>query len=1035
MSTSRRTFIKATAAVGGFGAFITGYAYTAKNAVIGLFSGNATGVKPRDRIFGNALEPEYTIDAKTKKLTANPNQQVSMTMCMGCSTICGVRVRIDKKTNKVIRVSGNPFHPLSHDTHLNFETPLRDAYVSMSGIEDSGLNGRSTACARGNAVLDLMYDPLRIKSPMKRVGPRGAGKWQPISFEQLISEVVDGGDLFGEGHVDGLAAIRDINTPLDADNPEYGPKANQLLVMEAGDYGQESLLKRFAFNSFGTRNFGHHGSFCGFSFRAGSGAFMNDLKKYSHSKPDYDNIEFAIFWGTSPSQAGNPFKRQGRMVAKARSKGNLTYVVVEPTQTNSSSLAARASNHWIPVKPGGDLAMAMGMIQWILKNERYNKGYLQIPGPKSGKANNESLWTNATHLIISDENHPRFGLFLRASDLNLSFAPDKKPHGKNDSYFVINSKNKKLEAHTGVLTAELFVDETISTVNGKLKVKSSLQQLKEQADRLSLEEYSEISKVTVNVIKGLAHKFTSHGRKAATNVHGGMMSTTGFYSTYAILMLNALIGSVNQRGGTTIKGGTFPEFKPGPRYNLVKFPGKVKPKGVFLSRSRFPYEKTSEYKRRVAAGESPYPTKHPWYAISPPLLNEHFVGAFSGYPYKLKAFISHMSNPVYGTPGMKAAMEEKLKDPKEIPLQIGIDAFINETNVYSDYLVPDSVSYESWGWAGVWAGVTTKVSTARWPVVEPAQDKSAEGHPITMDLFFIAAAKRMKLPGFGDNAIPDKNGKLHDLHRPEDFYLRAAANVAFAGDPVADVSDDDIALSGVSRIMPDIEKILKPEEQRKVANVYAHGGRFENLSEAYKGNKAKHQHKKTLCIYNEKVAASTNTITGKRYSGCPGYYEQQVLDGTPLRQLYPEHEWPFLLTNYKSNLQSSLSIAAERLRQIKPYNPVAINRKDALRLKIETGDKVRISTPGGSVIAAVQVRDGIIEGALGIEHGFGHTELGARTHHFGDKVIEGRPALKSGINLNDIGLLDSSRPGQVPLSEIFVGGSVRQALPAKLEKV
>jgi len=1034
MSTTRRKFIKASAALGGLGAFVAGYTYTAKHAIQGLLTGSS-GEKPRDRIAGNAPEPEYSIDPKTHKLSLNPKQQVSMTMCMGCSTICGVRVRIDKAAQKVIRITGNPYHPLSNDEHLDFDTPVRDAFVSMSGVGDAGLDGRSTACARGNAVLELLYDPMRIKTPMKRVGPRGAGRWAPISFEQLVKEVVDGGDLFGEGHVDGLAAIRDLKTPIDPENPEYGPKANQLLVMNAGSYGQENLLKRFAFNSFGTRNFGHHGAFCGFSFRAGSGALMNDLKKYSHTKPDFANVKFAIFWGTSPSQAGNPFKRQGRMVARARTKGELSYVVVEPTQTNASSLAAHTRNTWLPVKPGGDLAMALGMIRWILENDRYNKAYLEIPGPKGGKANNESLWTNATHLIISDPKHPRYGHFLRGSDVAIAVKGSTKPYGNKDPYLVINKENNKLVPHTDALAAQLFVDQSIDTPNGPLSVKSSLQQLRQEAQRLTLEEYSTLCKVPVNVIKGLAHKFTSYGRKAATNVHGGMMSTVGFYSAYAILMLNALIGSVNQRGGTTIKGGKFPDFKPGPRYNLVKFPGKIKPKGVFLSRSRFPYEKTSEYKRRVAAGESPYPTKQPWYAFSPPLLNEHFVGAFSGYPYKLKALISHMANPVYGTPGMKSAMEAKLKDPKELPLFIGVDGFINETNVYADYLVPDSVSYECWGWAGVWAGTVTRVSTARWPVVEPAQDKSASGDPITMELFLIEVAKRMKLPGFGDNAIPDKDGKLHPLHRPEDFYLRAAANVAFAGEAVPDITDDEIAVSGVSRIMPAIEKTLTTEEQRKVAYLYARGGRFENMSGAYRGDRAKHQYKKTLCIYNEKVATSTNTITGKRYSGCPSYYEHQVIDGTPLRKLYPQDEWPFLLTNYKSNLQSSLSIAAERLRQIKPYNPIAINRKDAQHLKIESGDKVRISTPGGSVIGIVQVRDGIIEGALGIEHGFGHTELGGRAHQFGDKVIAARPALRSGINLNDIGLLDNSRNGKVPLSEVFVGGSVRQALPAKIEKV
>src|SRR2546429_5863940 len=42
------------------------------------------------------------------------------------------------------------------------------------------------------------------------------------------SEVCDGGDLFGEGQVEGLRAIWDTKTPLDADNPEFGPRSNQL---------------------------------------------------------------------------------------------------------------------------------------------------------------------------------------------------------------------------------------------------------------------------------------------------------------------------------------------------------------------------------------------------------------------------------------------------------------------------------------------------------------------------------------------------------------------------------------------------------------------------------------------------------------------------------------------------------------------------------------------------------------------------------------------------------------------------------------
>ena len=44
----------------------------------------------------------------------------------------------------------------------------------------------------------------------------------------------------------------------------------------------------------------------------------------------------------------------------------------------------------------------------------------------------------------------------------------------------------------------------------------------------------------------------------------------------------------------------------------------------------------------------------------------------------------------------------------------------------------------------------TKVSTGRWPIVEPRVAKTAEGEPVCMESFFIAVAKRLGLPGFGE---------------------------------------------------------------------------------------------------------------------------------------------------------------------------------------------------------------------------------------------------------------------------------------------
>ncbi|MFA0438736.1 tetrathionate reductase subunit A [Vibrio sp. 10N.286.49.C2] len=1029
MDNKRRQFLKSGIAVGGLGAFAAGYATTTKHMVEGVIEGTA-GQKTRDIHHGNSLEPEYSVNSNGN-LIPNPNQRVAPSMCFGCWTLCGLRVRIDNRNDEILRISGNPYHPLSHQNHIPFETPVKDAYLGLAG--ESGLEGRSTACARGNGMMEIRNSPYRITQPLKRVGKRGEGKWQPISYEQLIDEVVEGGDLFGEGHVDGLAAIRDLDTPVDPLNPEYGPKANQLLMTNAGNEGRDDILKRFAFNSFGTRNFGHHGSYCGYAFRAGSGAFMNDLDKFSHLKPDFDNAEYVIFIGMSPAQAGNPFKRQARQLAKARTEGKLEYTIITPSlPAGSSSLAAGDNNNWIPIKPASDSALVLGMIRWIIDNERYNATFLAQPGVSAMKKAGTAHWCNATHLVISDPHHPRQGSFLRASDMNLPF--EGEAQSDTDPYVIVDAQSNTLGINTQANEATLFVDRDIELAGEVVRVKSSLQRLKEEAFKHDLTFYSQQCGIAETEISALAKRFTSYGTKAVVDTHGGNMHTNGFYNAFTIVMLNALVGNINRKGGAMAKAGGYPTSGKGPRYDFTQFAGKTAPKGVFLSRSKFPYQKSSEYKRRVAAGQSPYPTRAPWYPISAPLLTEHLSAAIDGYPYRAKAWINHMANPIYGVPGLKTLLEDKLKDPKELGLIISIDAFINETTALSDYIVPDTVTYESWGMATPWHDVPVKTVTARWPVVEPRTEKTADGRAICLEDFLIDVAKKMKLGGFGDKAIPDANGQWHSIHTAEDFYLRSAANLAFVKGGVPDVSAEDIVWSGLERLMPAMQKTLTPDELKRVAFIFARGGRFEDASQTYQGELMKYKWTKPLAIWNEKLGTSRNTMTGEFYSGCPTWHPQKLSDGTPLEEQYPSSEWPFSLTNFKSNIHSAVSNLSPRLNSIKGVNPVYIHPSDAEKAGIQTGDRFVVETPDASTEALAMVVDGIRPGTLGFEHGFGHTELGERAHWIGDQQQPVKAMRGDGVNINDIGLVDPTRQGKGVMLDWVVGAAARQSLPAKIRK-
>ncbi|HDL7088952.1 TPA: tetrathionate reductase subunit TtrA [Yersinia enterocolitica] len=1022
---TRRQWLKGSLALGGVVAFGASYHAVARKTLAGLVDGSA-GKLTLDPISGNALPTEGRVGPQWQ---ANPQQAVSMTQCFGCWTLCGLRVRVDTQQNKILRIAGNPYHPLSHDHHFPYQLPVGEALQRLGG--EQGMTGRSTACARGATLLEGVDSPYRITEPMKRAGPRGSGKWQRISFEQLVAEVTEGGDLFGEGPVEGLRAIRDLDTPIDAKQPSLGPKANQLLVTNAGDDGRDAFIQRFAHQAFGTKNLGSHGAYCGLAYRAGSGALMGDLDKNAHVKPDWDNVRFALFLGTSPAQSGNPFKRQGRQLANARQRDDFNYVVVAPALPLTTTLANQ-HNRWVPVLPGTDAALAMGIIRWIIEQQRFNHAYLAIPGEMAMQAAGERSWTNASHLVITTETHPLAGQFLRANMLS----GEPVAEGE-ESPVLAQAIDGALQPAAQMLQAELFVTQDVTLHDGqKVQVQSGMTCLQQAAARFTLAEYSQQCGVPEATIICLAREFTAYQRQAAVISHGGMMGGNGFYTTWAVMMLNAMIGNLNLKGGVSVGGGKFDGFADGPRYQLATFVGMVKPKGLPLSRSKQPYEKSEEYQQKIQQGQSGYPARGPWYPFVGGQLTEQLAPALAGYPYRLKAWISHMTNPLYGVAGLRNLIEERLQDPRQLPLFIAIDAFMNETTALADYIVPDTHNFESWGFSAPWAGVLVKASTARWPVVESRTARTAQGEPVAMESFLISVAKAMKLPGFGANAMQDSEGNSLSLDRAEDYYLRAAANIAYGGEkPLPAAVDDELRLTGVDRLWPALQRSLYQDEQRRVAYLLARGGRFAPYEKSWNGDATGPQWKKPLQIWNENVAKHHHAITGERYSGCPTWYPPRLADGSDVFQYYPVTDWPLRLMSFKSHLMSSSTAMIERLRAVKSTNLVAINPQDAQRNGIQHGDIVRLMTPGGQMEVQVSLLDGVMPGVVAIEHGYGHREMGTRAHTLDGVVMASDPRIGQGTNLNDLGFTDPTREVPNTWLDWVSGAAVRQGLPAKLQRI
>ncbi len=1004
MEANRRRFLIGTSLVAA-SASVAGYKEMLGTAVTMGRKGRAA----KDAIYADAQETEGVIATSFDK---NSAFSLRNAVCNGCTSHCGMRVKIDNSTGKVVKASGNPYNPLSTDPWLPYNTPLKESFVLLG--KETGHTYRSTACARGNVVFDRHYDKGRVLTPLKRVGKRGENRWQSITPEQLLREIVEGGDLFGEGYVKGLAAIRDLETLMDPNDPKCGSKANGLCVLGTGNEGRQAYMVNRFIGAFGTRNYMGHTAICGLSMRSGEAAYLGDFQGYPHLKPDFEHCEYLLTIGTAPAQAGNPFKRQAKLLAKARTFGKLKCVTVAPMLTNADALAAGDRSEWIPIQPGGDLAFVMGLLQVIIEEELYNASYLQLPSETAQKAFNDASWTNATHLVI--QGGEKTGRILTQGETPL----------------VLEEETGLLKPASEVLQGRLFVDTQVEFQGETISVKSAMSLLREAALAHTLEEYAQESGVAVERIVRTAREFSSHGRKAAVDCHGGTMHTTGFYTTYAIMMLGAMVGNLNYQGGMSAGGGKYKDFN-GAKYNLLGFPGKVASQGYRVDRARFAYEKTTEYAQKVARGENPYPAKDSWYPLTNALESEVIFNSAKGYPYKLDALISWNANFIYGQSGANA-LEELLKDPKKaVPLIIAIDPFINETSRFADYIVPDSVMYETWGVVSPWAGYQTIANSVRFPTIAAPQATFANGEPVSMDSFVIELGKALGLPGFGEGAIVGKEGEKYDFNRPSDFYLRAFENIALDGTAVPNCSDEEIELAGLEPYVKLLQNTCG-QNWRKTAYVMARGGRFEEKEKGYVHGKLAHPYKKPIQVYNEPLGTARHALTGEHFSGVPTFMPARLARGEKLSTLYPKEKFPLSAFSYKSNVLSQATASSQMIKEIRPTTYIDLNPQTATQHGVLHGQKVRLVSPGGSIEGRVRLRHGVLPGAVAIEHGAGRDGEGALDVWIDGQKVEGCALRKSGVNINKLGIMDSSRE-LATLSDFVIGSNARQALPVRIETI
>jgi len=425
-------------------------------------------------------------------------------------------------------VDGNPYHPYNRcGRAIPYDTPL-----------EKSLEFRPSTCAKPQMDEDYLYNPYRILKPLKRCGPRGSGKFEPISWEQLIREVAEGGKLFAhlgdDSHYPGLKEFLS-DEPLDPAALELGPKRNRIIWLTGrSQAGRKHFIKRFVCQAIGSINHLPHTDICGIGFRMGN-YILSDVKAVEF-KADPEAARYILVFGSNFFSALQPGPNAYAARLHQRVKnGELKYVIVDPRGHEALAHAHR----WLPVCPGRDGALAMGLIRVLLEEEQFDKAFLERPNPDIAREKGFNTFANACHLVILAP-ESEAGRFLTTKDL-----------GVEGEDFVVIEDGKPLpagKASKGTLDWE----GEISSV----KVKTAFRLMKEEIFSHPLSFYAREAGIPEETIREVAREFAAHAPYAvAFAYHGGGNYVGGAYASYAIALLNALFGNINRRGGYLPPGG------------------------------------------------------------------------------------------------------------------------------------------------------------------------------------------------------------------------------------------------------------------------------------------------------------------------------------------------------------------------------------------------------------------------------------------------------------------------------------------------
>ncbi len=632
------------------------------------------------------------------KIDTSPkvSDEVRKTTCYMCACRCGINVHLkngEDGQKHVAYIEGNRDHPVN----------------------------QGVLCAKGSAGIMQVNAPSRLRAPLKRVGPRGSGEFEEISWDEALDLAVSWLD------------------PIRHKDP------SKLAFFTGRDQSQS--FTSFWAQNYGTPNYAAHGGFCSVNMAAG-GIYTMGGAFWEFGQPDWDHTKLFMLFGVAEDHDSNPIKMG---IGKIKARG-ARVIGVNPIRTGYNAVA----DDWIGITPGTDGLFILSMVHCLLKAGKIDLDYL-------------AQFTNAPALINDDPKSPDYGLFLRDDDGKMQVIdrntgklapfdqkgvrPGLSATHRQAGITYVPVMHRIVERYM----ADEFAPENVADQCGLTAEK--IRAVAAELARVAFDEEF-ILETPWTDFRGERHEVMVGRPVSFHSMRGVSAHSNGFQTCRALHVLQILLGTVEVPGGFRFK----PPY-PKPIEAHPKPHSKVTPDtpldGPHLGFVRGPEDLALKEDGTAARIDKAFTWENPMSAHG--LMHMVISNAYAGDPYKIDALFMYMANMSWNSTMNTTGVIKMLTDKDEetgdyvIPKIIYSDAYSSEMVAYADLVLPDTTYLERHDCISLLDRPICEADAAadaiRWPVIEP--DRDVRGFQTVL----VQLANKMGLPGFTNE---DGSAKYED---------------------------------------------------------------------------------------------------------------------------------------------------------------------------------------------------------------------------------------------------------------------------------